>query len=114
MSPKTLNKKTKTPTINTDTFDVDLKFDNGYDDDGEYKRSWVNKDKFPDFEYDYQDAQDNSALNTTSSVEFEIHINLRKVSQNPSQRKEELLPCTPYFQQRRRRSRLQFSAALRG
>jgi len=85
MPPKTLNKKTKTPT-NTDTLDVDLKFDR----DAEEDRSWGSKDRFPEFEYDYQDAQDNSALNTTSSVEFEIHINLRKVRTNPSQRTEEV------------------------
>ena len=83
MSPK--SSKQNTPTI-TDTLDVDLKFNK----DAEEDRSWVSKDKFPEFEYDYEDAQDNSALNTTSSVEFEIHINLRKVSDNPSQRTEEV------------------------
>ena len=80
MSPKTLNKKTKKPT-NTDTLDVDLKFKKFYDDEGkEYGRTFVNKDKFPEFEYDYQDSQDNSSLNTTSSVEFEIHINARNIN----------------------------------
>ena len=68
------------PTI-SDTLDVGLKFK--YDD----KRSWINKDKFPEFEYEYEDAQDNSALNTTSSVEFEIHINLRNLSSAPPQEK---------------------------
>ena len=63
MSPKTLNKKTKKPT-NTDTLDVDLKFITVYDDEGKkYGRTWVDKEKFPQFEYDYQDSQDNSSLN---------------------------------------------------
>ena len=81
MSSNVKNKNT--PTI-SDTLDVDLKFDKHPD----WPGSWVNKDKFLDFEAEYNDTQDNSALNSASDVEFAIHITLRHVSENPSQRIE--------------------------
>ena len=47
------------------------------DDDGD--RTWINKNRFDEFESDYQQAQDDSSLSTTSSVEFEIHIRMVKI-----------------------------------
>ena len=70
MSSNVKNKNT--PTI-SDTLDVDLKFDKHPD----WPGSWVNKNKFLDFEVEYNDTQDNSALNSASDVEFAIHIKLR-------------------------------------
>ena len=81
MSSNVKNKNT--PTI-SDTLDVDLKFDKHPD----WPGSWVNKDKFFEFEEEYNDTQDNSALNSASDVEFAIHITLRHVSPNPLQRTE--------------------------
>ena len=54
MPPK--SSKQNTPT-NTDTLAVDLKFDKHPD----WPGSWVNKDKFFEYEEKYDDAQDNSA-----------------------------------------------------
>ena len=72
MSDKPSNKNTKTSTNN---FDVKLKFDKDVDND----RTWVNKDTFTEFESEYQQSQDDSSLSDTSSVEFEIHIKMKKV-----------------------------------
>ena len=84
MSSNVKNKNT--PTI-SDTLDVDLKFDKHPD----WPGSWVNKDKFFEFEKEYNDTQDNSALNSASDVELAIHITLRYVSEIPSQRIEHVV-----------------------
>ena len=39
-------------------------------------RTWVNKDKFPQFHLEYQNSQDESSLTNTSNVQFGIHINM--------------------------------------
>jgi hypothetical protein len=69
MEDKSSNKKTK----KNDSVGVNLKFDK--DDD----RTWVNKDKFDEFESEYQQSQDDSSLSNTSSIEFEIHIKMVKI-----------------------------------
>ena len=68
MSDKRSNKQRKIDSIN-----VSLDFD----DDG--NRTWVNKNRFDEFESDYQQSQDDSSLSTTSGVEFEIHIRIVKI-----------------------------------
>ena len=78
--PKALKQKQPTNTI--DSLNVDLKFDK------DEKRTWVNKDKFLDFEAEYNDTQDNSALNSASDVEFAIHIKLLTYNEDPSKRRE--------------------------
>ena len=39
----------------------------------------MNKNKFDEFESEYQQSQDDSSLSTTSSVELEIHIRMVKI-----------------------------------
>lgn len=70
MSDKTLDQKTKK---SDNSVGVNLKFD----DDGD--RTWINKDRFDEFESEYQQSQDDSSLSDTSRVEFEIHIKMVKV-----------------------------------
>ena len=73
--------------------DIKLKFERSVvkEDD----RTWVNKDKFPEFESEYQHSQDDSSLTNTSNVQFGIHINMKdskgkKIPQNHGFR---LRPC---------------------
>ena len=47
--------------------------------DGDGDRTWINKNRFDEFESDYQQSQDDSSLSTTSSVEFEIHIRMVQI-----------------------------------
>ncbi len=69
MSDKPSIKNTKTSTNN---FDVKLKFYR----DQEHGRTWVDKDRFPEFRDEYQKSQDDSSLSDTSDIEFEIHIKM--------------------------------------
>ena len=48
----------------TDQVDVDLKFE----DDTGRNRTWVDKDRFPEFSADYTESQDNSSLSESSKV----------------------------------------------
>ena len=60
--------------------DVQLKFDDDvrYHNGEEYVlRTWVNKDKFQEFELEYRDSQDDNSSNNISDVEFEVHINMK-------------------------------------
>ena len=49
-----------------DKVDVDLKFD----EDTHKDRTWAHKDKFHDFNKDYDDLQENSSLSNSSEVQF--------------------------------------------
>ena len=40
-------------------------------------RTWVNKDKFKEFEDEYHDSQDGNSSINISDVEFEVHINMK-------------------------------------
>ena len=66
-----LNNKPK----NNDNINVDLDFD----DDPNEDRTWVHKDRFGEFESEYQDLQDNSAVSTAVQIEFEMRITVRNV-----------------------------------
>ena len=50
-----------------------------FDDDPANGRTWINKDRFDEFESEYQDLQEDSSLTNATNVEFEIHINMTKV-----------------------------------
>ena len=69
MENKRLNNKSK----QNDNINVDLDFD----DDPNEDRTWVNKHRFGDFESEYQDLQDNSAVSTAVQIEFEMRITVR-------------------------------------
>ena len=71
MDNKSLNSKSK----NSDNINVDLDFD----DDPNEDRTWVNKDRFGEFESEYQDLQDNNAVSTAVQIEFEMRITVRNV-----------------------------------
>ena len=60
---------TKNPTNN---IDVELTFYT----DVEHGRTWVDKDKFPEFDTKYKQSQDDSSLSDTSNIEFEIHVKM--------------------------------------
>ena len=68
MAPKSSNKNT---VKNIDKVDVDLKFDEVDD------RTWVNKDKFPQFNDDYNNSQENSSLSDSSEVQFRVKATIR-------------------------------------
>ena len=90
MSSKVQNKNTKTPTNN---INVQLKFDK----DNNHDRTWVNKDRFPEFESEYQQSQDDSSLSDTSSVEFEIHIKMKKVETGAEETKKIWISMTTIY-----------------
>ena len=70
MAPKSLNKNT---VKNIDKVDVDLKFEEVDD------RTWVNKDKFPQFNDDYNNSQENSSLSDSSEVQFRVKATIRHI-----------------------------------
>ncbi len=61
---------------NIDKVDVDLKFDDDED------RTWVNKDKFPEFNDAYNNSQENSSLSDSSEVQFKVKTTVQFVSDN--------------------------------
>ena len=82
MSKIRLNRKTTILNDNVDNnVDVKLKFDDDvrYLPNGEeyVLRTWVNKDKFQEFELEYHDSQDDNSPINISDVEFEVHINMK-------------------------------------
>ena len=54
MAPKSSNKNIAK---NINKVDVDLKFE----DDPENNRTWVDKNRFPEFHYDFNDSQENNS-----------------------------------------------------
>ena len=90
MSDKPSNKNTKSL---TNTLAIKLKFESDHLND----RRWVNKDIFPEFESEYQQSQDDSSLSDTSSVEFEIHINMKKVETGAEETKKIWIPMTTVY-----------------
>ena len=79
MDNKILNNKSK----NSDNINVDLDFD----DDPNEDRTWVHKDRFGEFESEYQDLQDNSAVSTAVQIEFEMRITVRNVDKQKARLK---------------------------
>ena len=68
MTPKYYNQNT---IKNIDHVDVDLKFEQYID------RTWVYEDKFPEFQNDYDESQENSSLNKSSRVQFSVKTTYR-------------------------------------
>ena len=88
MTSKVQNKNQKKQ---VDNIDIKFKFDEGGD------RTWVNKDRLPEFEFEYQQSQDESSLSTSSSVEFEIHIKMVKVETKTEETKKIWIPMTTVY-----------------
>ena len=68
---------------NIDQVDVDLKFDEvtiaTTIDGKETKlvvRTWIDKDRSPEFRNDYNDSQENSSLSNSSEVQFRVKATL--------------------------------------
>ena len=81
MTPKSPNKNI---VKNIDKVDVDLKFDDdavvGTIDGIESKtilRTWVNKDRFPEFHNGYNDSQENSSLTQYPEVQFRVNTTIQ-------------------------------------
>ena len=72
MSDKTLDQKTKSDN-SVGSAAADLKFDY----DATNDRTWVNKDKFPEFLERHEEIQENSSLSDGSSVQFNIKVKLK-------------------------------------
>ena len=70
MAPKPSNKHTAK---NIDKVDVGLKFKDGPGNN----RTWVDKGRFPEFHYDYNDSQENSSLTQSSEVQFRVKTTIR-------------------------------------
>ena len=73
MAPKSSNKNT---VKNIHKVDVDFEFDEYAD------RTFVNKDKFPQFSDDYNNSQENSSLSDSSEVQFRVKTTVQLVSDN--------------------------------
>ncbi|MCR9066870.1 MAG: hypothetical protein NXI00_23060 [Cytophagales bacterium] len=86
----------KVPIVNqnkSDNLNVDLDFD----DDPNEDRTWVNKDRFGEFESEYQDLQDNSAVSTAVQIEFEMRITVRNVDKQKTETKNQWQPLTTVY-----------------
>ena len=60
------NPSNKNAIKNVDNVDIDLKL---HEDEN---RTWVDKDRFPEFDDGYNDSQENSSLSNSSQVQFRI------------------------------------------
>ena len=88
-------KPSKQNTNTTGNLNVELQFK----DYSEFldPRTWVNKDKFDEFESEYRESQDDSSLANTSSVEFEIHVKMVKVETKKEETKKIWIPLTTVY-----------------
>ena len=59
--------------------------------------TWVNKDRFGEFESEYQDLQDNSAVSTAVQIEFEMRITVRNVDKQKTETKNQWQPLTTVY-----------------
>ena len=89
MAPKSSNKNT---VKNIDKVDVDLKFDKdaitAEDGTRVVLRTWVNKDKFPEFKDAYDNSQENSSLSDSSEVQFRVKTTIRYYDPHEEIKKE--------------------------
>ena len=85
---KRLNKKT---TILTSSLEADLK----HDFDKEVGRYWVNKDKFWEFQNEYDELQDGQQ--DPVSVELHIIVEIKEIFQNIITRKDAFLPTQQVY-----------------
>ena len=68
-----------------------------FNDDTAQDRTWVDKDRFDEFESAYQQSQDYSSLANTSSVEFEIHIKMLRIETKLEDIKKIWIPMTTVY-----------------
>ena len=80
------SKPSKQNTNTTGNLNVELKFDDDADEDK--PKTWIYKEGFDEFESEYRESQDDSSLANTSSVEFEIHVQMVKVETKKEETKK--------------------------
>ena len=77
--------------------DVKLKFHKDKDLYGNTIRKWVDKDKFKEFETEYQNSQDESSLTNASTVQFGLHITIRNVDNKKIAINKPWIPLTTVY-----------------
>ena len=92
MSKIRLNRKTTILNDNVDN-NVDVKLKFVYDVDRD--RTWVYKEKFPEFELEYQNSQDESE--SSSNVEFGLHITMKDIEIDRIIIKKSWIPLTTVY-----------------
>ena len=80
---------------NEDSKDIDVKL--RFDADPTSNRTWVNKDRFPEIQSQYDDLQDNSSLSDPWSVEFHIQVHIKNLETGKTENKQAFPPMTTVY-----------------